>query len=62
MKTVKALMNKKHITSMKKDAKGNYLITTGKKDNEPVVVITTKDYIYATTLFDNIIDNLQTNI
>ena len=61
IKTVKGLWTKKYSLVMIKDKNGGYLISaTNAKDKEPVVMVNTKDYTYASQLYDNMLENLNT--
>ncbi len=61
MNTVKALWTKKYSLVMIKDKTGGYTLTaTYAIDREPFVMVNTKDYDYATRLYDNMLENLTT--
>lgn len=61
LKTVKGLWTKKYSVVMIKDKSGSYLISaTNATDKSPVVKVNTTDYLYATRLFDSMLENLNT--
>lgn len=61
LKTIKGFWTKKYSLVMIKDKNGGYLVaTTNATDKNPVVMVNTKDYEYATQLYDNMLENLNT--
>ncbi len=61
LRTVKGLWTKKYSLVMIKDKSGDYLVSASNlQEKEPVIIVNTKDYGYASKLFDNMLQNLNT--
>lgn len=61
MNTVKFLGTNKYEIEMFKDQSDSYLVTTTVYGvNQPITMVKTKDFDYASRLFDTLVSNIKT--